>query len=209
MLLAIALTTLESYLLGSIPNGYIAGKISGIDVTKHGSGNIGATNVLRVLGKTYGYSVFFADAFKGFLAVRIALGIAAATQFPVAYAEYLGIAAAFFSVFGHTFPVWLGFKGGKGVATSAGAICGLMPLAALTIFLVWLLVFKLTRYVSIASTIAALALPVTVGFLLKFGIVHGLGLFYFSLAMALLVVWSHRANFSRLAAGTESRFERK
>ena len=209
MTTAIFLTLIESYLFGSIPNGYIAGKIAGVDVRTKGSGNIGATNVLRVLGKGYGYSVFFLDAFKGFVAVRVALLVAHLTGFPAGYAEYLAIAAALFCVVGHTFPVWLSFKGGKGVATSAGAIFGLVPIAAVTIFLVWLLVFQITRYVSLASVIAAVALPITVGVLIHFKIVEGVGLLYFTMGMTLLVLWSHRSNFARLAAGTEQRFERK
>lgn len=209
MTAAILLTAIEAYLFGSIPVGYIAGKVAGVDVRTKGSGNIGATNVLRVLGKRYGYTVFFFDAFKGFVAVRLALFVAHLTGFPAGYAEYLGIAAALFCVVGHTFPVWLRFKGGKGVATSAGAIFGLVPIAAVTIFLVWLLVFQITRYVSLASVIAAVALPITVGVLIHYKIVQGIGLLYFTMGMTLLVVWSHRSNFARLAAGTEQRFERK
>lgn len=209
MAAAIGIAIFLSYLLGSIPAGYFAGKIAGVDVRAEGSGNIGATNVLRVLGKAYGYAVFFFDALKGFVAVRLALFIASRTAFPPEYAEYLGIAAALFCVVGHTFPVWLRFKGGKGVATSAGAIFGMMPIAAITIFLVWVLIFEVTRYVSLASMIAATALPVTVAVLLRLNWVQGIGLLYFSIGMAVLVVWSHRSNFSRLLAGTEQRFERR
>lgn len=198
-----------SYLLGSFPAGYFAGKVARVDIRKQGSGNLGATNVLRVLGKRYGYAVFFLDAFKGFVAVRVALYIAGRIGFPQQYIEYLGIAGALFCVIGHTFPVWLRFKGGKGVATSAGSIFGLMPVAAITIFLIWVLVFEVSRYVSVASVIAAVALPITVYVLLQFKFVEGSGLLYFAIGMTLLVVWSHRSNFARLAAGTEQRFERK
>ena len=198
-----------SYLLGSIPNGYIAGKLSGIDVRKHGSGNIGATNVLRVLGKPWGFAVFFADAFKGFLAVRLALLAIAPSPGLAAYSEFYAILAAAACITGHSFPVWLGFKGGKGVATSAGAIFGVMPIAAIAIFFVWLFVFKTTRYVSVASVSAALALPVSVGVLVWMGKTQGMVLLYFSAAMTALVVWRHRSNFARLRAGTEQRFTRK
>ncbi len=198
-----------SYLLGSFSPGFLAGKIAGVDVRNQGSGNVGATNVLRVLGKGYGYSVFFLDAFKGFLAVRVALGIGSRTGVWPDHVEYLGIMAALFCVIGHTFPVWLRFKGGKGVATSAGAIFGLVPIAAIAIFLIWVLIFEITRYVSVASIIAATALPITVGVLLRMKMVQGIGLLYFTIGMTVLVIWSHRSNFARLLAGTEQRFERK
>ena len=109
---------LIAYLLGSIPFGFIAGRVAGTDVRQHGSGNIGATNTLRVLGKKYGYAVFVADVLKGFLAVRIALWLA---QFDPSTSYLIGILAALFVVVGHSFPIWLGFRGGKGVAAAAGA----------------------------------------------------------------------------------------
>ncbi len=197
-----------AYLCGSIPNGYLAGRLCGIDVRKHGSGNIGATNVLRVLGKPWGFAVFFLDAFKGFVAVRMTLLLVSHTPGAWQYAEFYAILAAAICVFGHSFPVWLKFKGGKGVATSAGAIFGVMPIAAIAIFLVWLLIFQVTRYVSVASVTAALALPVCVGVLVAHG-THGMVLLFFSMAMTAMVVWRHRANFARLRDGTEQRFARK
>ncbi|MGZ4966507.1 MAG: glycerol-3-phosphate acyltransferase, partial [Chthoniobacterales bacterium] len=112
-------------------------------------------------------------------------------------------------VAGHSFPIWLGFKGGKGVATSAGSIFGIMPVAAILIFLVWVLVFVITGYVSLASILAALALPGAVAILIHFKMTHGTVFLYFSVAMTALVVWRHRSNMARLLAGTEQRFERK
>ena len=109
---AIAIT---SYLLGSFPSGFIAGRIAGVDVRQHGSGNIGATNVLRVLGKRYGYAVFFLDALKGFLAVRLAILFAMHFETMRTYSDWFGILAALVCVLGHAFPVWLKFKGGKGL----------------------------------------------------------------------------------------------
>jgi glycerol-3-phosphate acyltransferase PlsY len=197
------------YLFGSFPAGYFAGRIAGVDVRSVGSGNIGATNVLRVLGKPWGYTVFFVDAFKGFAAVRLAFFLAEHLSFTRPHAVYFAILAAVMCVVGHTFPIWLGFKGGKGVATSAGAIFGLMPLAAVIIFLVWVVVFEITRYVSVASLVAASALPATVALLLHWEMVDGVALLYFSTVLAILVVWRHRANFSRLLKGTEQRFTRK
>jgi acyl phosphate:glycerol-3-phosphate acyltransferase len=207
-LLALLVSCL-GYLFGSIPAGYFAGRIAGVDVRSAGSGNIGATNVLRVLGKRWGYAVFFVDAFKGFAAVRLSFFLA--EQLPLArpYAVYFAMLTAVMCVIGHTFPIWLRFKGGKGVATSAGAIFGLMPLAAVIIFLVWVVVFEITRYVSVASLVAASALPVTVALLIHWQVVDSAALLYFSAVLTILVVWSHRSNFSRLLKGTEQRFTRK
>ena len=198
-----------AYLLGSCPSGYLAGRLSGVDVRQHGSGNIGATNVLRVLGKPWGFAVFFIDALKGFAAVRLAFLLVGRTPEAAPYVEFYAILAAATCVAGHSFPVWLRFKGGKGVATSAGAILGVMPIAAVSIFLVWLVVFLTTRYVSLASIVAALALPVVVGVLVWLNQTQGYVLLYFSVAMAALVVWRHRSNISRLRNGTEPRFARK
>ena len=198
-----------AYLLGSFPSGYLAGRLSGIDVRQHGSGNIGATNVLRVIGKRWGFAVFFVDALKGFAAVRLTLLLVGRTPQAAEYAEFYAILAAAACVAGHSFPVWLRFKGGKGVATSAGAITGVMPIAALAIFLVWVLVFLTTRYVSLASIVAAVALPVVVAVLVRLHYTQGYVLLYFSIAMAALVIWRHRSNISRLRNGTEQRFARK
>jgi glycerol-3-phosphate acyltransferase PlsY len=200
---------LVGYLFGSFPAGYFAGRLAGVDVRTVGSGNIGATNVLRVLGKKWGYPVFLIDALKGFAAVRIAFLLAKYWAGAKPYGEYFGILAAMMSIAGHTFPIWLRFKGGKGVATSAGALIGLMPLAVPLVFLVWVVVFEATRYVSLASIIAAVSLPIIAGFLARWKFVDTPALVYFSVIIALLVVWRHRSNFSRLLKGTEQRFTRK
>lgn len=209
MWLVLLLTFAVAYLLGSVPNGYIAGRIAGIDVRQHGSGNIGATNVLRVLGKPWGFTVFFLDAFKGFVAVRVAIRLVSHDAALAAYSDSFAIFAAAICVVGHSFPVWLRFKGGKGVATSAGSIFGVMPIAAVAIFLVWLIMFWITRYVSLASIIAASALPIAVAALIWIGRIHGFVLLYFSIAMTALVLWRHRSNMTRLLNGTEQRFERR
>jgi glycerol-3-phosphate acyltransferase PlsY len=200
---------LLAYLFGSLPAGYLAGRLRGIDVRQHGSGNIGATNVLRVLGKPWGFAVFAIDALKGFAAVRTAVALASRNAAAVQYVDFVAILAAAACVVGHSFPVWLKFKGGKGVATSAGSILGVMPIAAITIALVWLLVFLISRYVSLASIIAAIALPITVAVLTRMHVTNGGVLLYFSLVMAALVVWRHRSNVARLLDGTEHRFTRK
>jgi len=200
---------LGSYLLGSIPFGYVAGKIRGIDIRKIGSGNIGATNVVRVIGKRYGYSVFVLDFLKGFGAVKISMSIATDARPEWASPEIFGIFAAIASVIGHSFPVWLKFRGGKGVATSAGALFGLIPLAALIGIVIWVLVFWFTRYVSVASVVAAATLPLVILIMTRLNQIHGNSLFYSSLGLAAVVAWRHRSNFSRLMHGSEPRFTRK
>ena len=198
-----------SYLLGSLPIGYIVGKIAGVDIRKSGSGNIGATNVLRVLGKKYGYTVFFLDALKGFAVVRISLALVSTTPAAQPYANLFALLGAVVCVIGHSFPVWLDFRGGKGVATSAGVIIGLMPLAAIIVFPIWFIVFEICRYVSVASICAAISLPITIALFLRFKVMDSVVLLYFSIALAVVVVWRHRSNFSRLLNGTEQRFTRK
>lgn len=195
-----------SYLLGSIPFGYLAGLMVGVDVRKSGSGNIGATNVLRVLGKKYGYAVFLADFLKGFLAVRFALWIG--RDDPIG-SHLLGIIAALFVVVGHSFPIWLGFQGGKGVATSAGACLGLFPTATLLVGCIWIAVFFSFRFVSLASIVGAIALPIVVWTFSLRGDPIDYPVLAFSLVISVLVIWRHRSNIIRLFKGTEPRFQRK
>ena len=206
MVPVIAAAVVLAYLLGSIPFGLLVGRSRGIDIREHGSKNIGATNVWRVLGKGCGLFTFFCDAAKGWLAVIAGLWIAARWPGHGLESGYVGIAAAMGCILGHTFPVWLRGKGGKGVATSLGVIFGMVPLAALLTFAVWGVVFKVSRYVSLASIVAAVALPVIVIGLMFLGQIHGWSFFYFACAAALLVVRLHRDNIKRLVAGTESRF---
>jgi acyl phosphate:glycerol-3-phosphate acyltransferase len=196
-------TALVAYLLGSIPFGFIAGLIAGVDVREHGSGNIGATNTFRVLGKKYGYAVFVADTLKGFLAVRIALWLA---QFDPSTSYFIGILAALFVVLGHSFPVWLRFRGGKGVAAAAGACLGLLPVATFIAVIVWLAIFFLFRFVSLASIVAAIALPISAWLL---GNVADPILLGFSGLIAALIIFRHRSNIVRLLQGSEARFDRK
>ena len=208
-MLTLAVAVIGSYLLGSVPFGYLAGKIGGIDIRKVGSGNIGATNVVRALGKRYGYPVFVLDLLKGFGAVKISISIAADARQAWGSPEMVGILAAVAAVIGHSFPLWLKFRGGKGVATAAGALFGLMPLAALIAVTIWVLVFWFTRYVSVASLVTAVALPVVFLIMTRLNQIHGNALFYASLGIAAFVIWRHRSNFSRLMRGSEPRFTRK
>ena len=207
-MVSLATIVIVSYLLGSIPFGYMAGRIGGIDIRKAGSGNVGATNVVRVLGKRYGYPVFALDVLKGFGAVKISMVMSG--QHPQWNSpEISGMLAATSSVLGHVFPCWLKFNGGKGVATAAGALLALTPIATLIGVAVWIIVFWLTRYVSLASVVATTALPIVI---LVIGSPDGHSgrlLAYSSVCVAALVIWRHRSNLSRLLRGTEPRFIRK
>jgi acyl phosphate:glycerol-3-phosphate acyltransferase len=196
------LTALGAFLLGSIPTGYLVARAKGVDIRRHGSGNIGATNVFRTLGKPLGILVFFIDALKGFSAVWLANHLGQACP-------WTGIVAAVAAIAGHNYTPWLGFKGGKGIATSAGVLLALMPWAVLIIAIVWFAVFKISRYVSLASICAAAALPVSVGALWYAGCGGNGPLLGFALVISALAIWRHRSNIERLRAGTESRFERK
>src|SRR5439155_19337289 len=207
-MLAFAVAVVGSYLLGSIPFGYLAGRIAGIDIRKCGSGNVGATNVIRTLGKGYGYPVFVADFLKGFGAVKMSMLIATKLQPEWNSSEMFGIVAAISSVLGHSFPVWLHFQGGKGVATLAGALFGLAPVAALVGAAVWIVTFSLTRYVSVASIAAAAALPVIILVTTWLRQTARKSLFYSSVCLAAFVIWRHRSNLSRFMRGTEARFTR-
>ena len=208
-MLPLLIAGFASYLIGSIPAGYIAGRIAGIDIRTVGSGNIGATNVTRVLGKRYGYPVFIVDFLKGFAAVAMSIIIAKRAQPVLIPSELFGVVGAVACVLGHSFPVWLGFKGGKGVAASAGALFGLIPFVALIAVAVWLIIFYLTRYVSVASMTAALAVPITIVSMMLLGQTDETALLYFSICLAAVVIVRHRSNLLRLVRGTEPRFKRK
>lgn len=198
---------LGAYLIGSFPSGYIVGRLQGVDLRKEGSGNIGATNALRVLGKKWGYLVFAADIFKGWLSV--ALAYALAERFAPDQMTAAGILAAVFVVLGHNFPVWLGFKGGKGIATSAGIMIALFPIwVFLCALVVWVGLFYSTRYVSVASICAAISLSISSAVLAFFGKCDWL-LVGVALLMTCLAAWRHKSNIQRLILGTEKKFEKR
>lgn len=222
-----------AFLLGSIPFGLIIAKAKGINIREHGSGNIGATNVLRVVGKKYGITCLLLDALKGFIPVAVATNLiqieGRPVQIPLHFldswalilpaaealkGQTVQILTALAAVLGHNYSPWVGFKGGKGIATSAGVLLALMPFAVLLLVVVFLMVFSVTRYVSLASIIAAAVLPV----LTLWGSWHhgriqdgtwNKPLFAFSVIIAILAIWKHRSNIQRLLAGTEHRFTRK
>jgi len=207
-MVTLAMLLLGSYLLGSVPFGYLAGRLKGIDIRRAGSGNVGATNVVRVLGKEYGYPVFALDFLKGFVAVTISMLIVPRRPPEWQSPEIFGILAAICSVLGHSYPVWLKFKGGKGVATSTGALLALAPLATLVGIVIWTIVFWLTRYVSLASITAAFVLPIIILLVSSHDENNGMLLVYSSACVAAIVIWRHRSNLSRLIRGTEPRFRK-
>src|SRR6202521_734473 len=195
-----------TYVIGSIPSGYLVARSKGIDIRQRGSSNIGAANVARVMGKKWGYLVGFCDFLKGFLAVK--LGVIAA-YFPLS-PVLGGVTAAIACILGHNYPIWLGFKGGKGIATSGGAVLALLPpLVFISGGVVWVAVFLIGRYTSLASIIAAVVLPIAVLLIVaKTGTDFWL-LLAFSVLMAALAIWRHRGNIVRLLNGTENRFGKK
>lgn len=194
---------LVSYLIGAIPFAYILGKvIKHIDLRREGSGNIGATNAWRVLGKKIGIATLIMDILKGFLAV-----ILISRVFPLRIIQdefmrrfFCGLAA----IIGHNFPVYLKFKGGKGVAASAGVVLGLAPEALGSAVVVWSLILFLTNYVSLASILAGVSLPV-------FSIVFGYppAMRWFLLILCIFVIIRHRSNIIRLVNGEEKKFIKK
>lgn len=197
-------TLLGAYLIGAVPFGLLIGFLNGKDVRKEGSCNIGATNVTRVVGKWWGKLCFLCDFLKGFLPVILTMSLLEPGS------GWLTALAAVAAMLGHVFPVYLKFKGGKGVSTAAGAALALCPLAVVIAGAVWAAVFFLSRYVSLASLAAALALPVSAWLLGFFGVTkfflpYGIVLIVF----AVLAFWRHRSNIGRLLNGTENRFEKK
>jgi len=199
------LLVLASYLVGATPTSYWVGRgFHGVDLRTRGSGNLGATNVFRVLGWRWALPVVFVDILKGWLPVAVfplllAGGGAGGIE---AWALAFGAAA----ILGHMYSFWVGFRGGKGVATSAGVFLGLAPWAVLAAFVVWSVAVVLTRYVSLGSVLAALVLPLAVVSLPHRG---GAILPFFASALALFVIWAHRANVQRLMRGEENRIGRR
>ena len=202
----LAAVALAGYLLGSIPTGYLVARARGVDIRSVGSGNIGATNVMRVLGKPIGIVVLLADALKGGLATSLLPVLAArwagnAASWP---AEWLQILAGVSAILGHNYTCWLQFKGGKGVATSAGVLVVLMPNAFAVCLAVWLVVFAFSRIVSLASIAAAVALPIAL-----LATSRSVTLVTAGAALGALAIYRHRSNIQRLLAGTEPRVGRK
>lgn len=186
---------IAAYLIGSFPSGYLAGRAAGVDVSARGSGNLGATNVLRVAGPGWASAVLFVDGLKGFLPVWF---------FPLWDGSALpGLAVGYgaATVAGHVWSVFLRFRGGKGVATGGGALVGVAPLTALVTVLVWVGLVLLTRTASVASLVAATSAPLVAAWLDVSWSAVG-----FAAVLAVLVWWTHRDNLRRMRRGDEHRF---
>lgn len=203
-----SLYILAAYLIGSVPFGYIAGRINGIDLREHGSHNIGATNTVRVLGKRWGIPVFILDFLKGFvplLLMKYHLG-GEVTQFEAGQMGWLlGMLLAL--VLGHTFTCFLRFKGGKGVATTAGCLVALSPVIGMWAVIAWVGCMILTRYVSLSSMVAGVAMMLSAGCIFWYadGVCSVSDMMVLALLglVFVLVVLKHRGNIVRLCRGTE------
>jgi glycerol-3-phosphate acyltransferase PlsY len=188
------------YLVGSIPAGYLMGRARGIDIRQHGSGNIGATNVWRVLGPRWGLPAFIFDFLKGFLPLYLVKNFVfpGSELWTVSLLLVLGGMAA---IVGHNYTPWLGFKGGKGIATSAGVLGALLPWVLAVGLSLWIIALLTTRTVSIASLLASVSLPLSTAWFYPQQWVY----FGFATLAGTLASWRHRSNIQRLLAGTESR----
>ena len=211
----LALLALITYFVGALPFGLIVGKLKGIDIRLHGSNNIGASNAGRVLGPRYFWVVFGLDFLKSLIPMAIASGIVQTQMQPfertqLTYLLWIGVGLA--AILGHVFPIYLKFRGGKGVATSAGVVLGLWPyftLAGLGTVVVFVAVLKLSRYISLSSIVAAIGFPIIY---VALGLLRGwnltgrqLPLLVIALGISALVIWRHRENVHRLRAGTENK----
>ncbi|MEM1056870.1 MAG: glycerol-3-phosphate 1-O-acyltransferase PlsY [Bacteroidota bacterium] len=208
MSLSLALLFGSAYLLGAIPFSLVVARLRGVDLRRHGSGNAGATNAMRVLGKGPGALVFALDFFKGLLATVVL----PTTLLGAAAPEWTMVAAGATAMIGHVFTVWGalffgGWKGGKGVATGAGMLTGLVPVAVLAGLIVFVSTVALSRMVSLGSILAATTIPIALGAqsLLYPSTTPGRAIWIFAIAVPLFILWTHRSNVQRLLDGTEAK----
>lgn len=227
---------LLSFLIGSIPFGLLLGKTKGIDIREHGSGNIGSTNVFRTLGKKSGIICLILDLLKGFLPVFLTINLCRiegtnpllgvefltnlSTPLPKPeqfFVQSIQVLTALAAILGHNYSPWINFKGGKGIATTGGALLALMPAAVVILVLIFIIVTRITKYVSLGSIATGIALPIITGLGSYYHIQKGdipqggwnKPLFIFSVVAGVLAVWKHRTNIARLRAGTENRIGQK
>lgn len=196
-----------AYLVGALPFGWLIARAKGVDIFAHGSGNIGATNVGRVLGRTFGLLVFVLDFAKGALPVAAAIGLRGWLSITFWRDGWLEVAVGLAAFLGHCFPIYLRFRGGKGVATGAGVVAVLLPLPALAGLLAWLIVVAVSRYVSLASVVAALVLCVAQLSIGRGNVAEPRSAF--CLLAAVLITARHRSNLVRLAQGKENRLQER
>ncbi len=194
-----------SYLIGGIPFGYLIAVTKGIDIRAQGSGNIGATNVSRVLGRKYGLIIFVLDMFKGFVVVFFVPLLFSGIKFPTTSGSLLVILCGFSAVLGHAFPVYLKFKGGKAVATSFGIFVWLAPIAITISFGAWITTVLVSRYVSLGSMVGTLVLVGVIIWVEDSPFGDNRYITYLSVAIAILVVTKHTSNIKRIISGTEKK----
>lgn len=206
MMRPIVAAIVASYLLGSIPAAYVAGNARGIDLRKHGSGNLGATNVMRVLGTKIGLLVFAFDMAKGAVPVLFFPNVVAAGAMPLGSRTIMAILCGIAAIVGHVRPIYLKFgRGGKGVATAAGVFLALAPVQTLLTLVIFAVVLLASGYVSLGSLTSALMLPT----LLAISVGVRSPVFGISVCVAAFVFWTHRANIARLRDGDEHRFGKR
>lgn len=208
-MIELVILLLASYITGSFPTSIIVTRVTkNIDIREHGSGNAGATNVFRVLGWKYAVFVLTFDIFKGWLPTAV-YATTIFQQLPVPDQGLVQILCGFAAVFGHTFPIFAGFRGGKGVSSLIGVLLALFPLALPICLLVGIVVIITTGYVSLGSISAAVALPIIFLILPRLGLINpSLFLIVFSLLVPWFIIYTHRSNISRIRNGTENRFEK-
>jgi glycerol-3-phosphate acyltransferase PlsY len=194
------LTLLFAYLLGSIPTAFFVGKLKNIDIRKVGSGNVGATNTARILGKRWAALVLAIDVLKGIFTIIISKLVFSETS---SHNLYFILFCGLLAVLGHIFPVWLNFKGGKGVATVGGVIIALSPFQAIIALLIFITILFLTKYVSLSSLLGIYSLPFTFFYFLNFS--QYSVLFYFFISLVIIITIMHIKNIKRLISGTESK----
>lgn len=204
--MSLILVIIAGYLLGSLPFSFWLGKLKGVDLRRVGSGNIGATNLARALGAKWGLLAFVLDMGKGLLAVILAGFVFTLFKDNVTSLAMLKIIGGVMSIFGHNWSMWIKFKGGKGVATSAGVFLGLAPIPLVLSLVIWIVVFALYKYVSLASIIAAISLPIWM--LFGIGGKVALPIIIFSCIVTVLIIIRHRLNIVRLTQGKENRFRK-
>lgn len=201
-IMMIVLMLILSYLIGAIPNGYVIGKVFfKKDIREFGSGNTGATNSFRVLGKPAGFIVTFLDIFKGFITVFFPLWFSVHAQGPMSTFFTHGLIVGIFAIIGHVYPIYLKFKGGKAVATSAGVVLGVNPILLLILAVIFFGILYLTKYVSLSSIIAAISC--VIGSL----IIHDYILFGMSAFVSIILIFRHRSNIVRIFKGEEPKIK--
>ncbi len=207
LILNTSIAVIIAYLLGSIPTGYLFGKIfKKIDIRQHGSGNMGATNALRILGPGIGITVLLIDMFKGFFAVLIGKFLIFSVVIPqIQVLEYMVVLVALAAIFGHIFTIFLGFKGGKGVATAAGVFAAMIPFPLMFGLMTFIIIVVLTRYVSLGSIMAALIL-LFAQFMFYINTSSGeLPKLLLVILIVVFIIYKHKANIVRLVKGTENK----